>query len=94
MVVVKEVTRAGEPFEPDDIQKLAYKLTHMYYNWPGTVRVPAPCQVDNVLKLDFIQSKMPTFCLPIYIKNIQFHEFFPVIYNISKRRQKYREIQA
>ena len=25
--------------------RLAYKLTHLYYNWPGTVRVPAPCQV-------------------------------------------------
>ena len=25
--------------------RLAYKMTHMYYNWPGTIRVPAPCQV-------------------------------------------------
>ena len=25
--------------------RLSYKLTHLYYNWPGTVRVPAPCQV-------------------------------------------------
>ena len=29
----------------DHMQKLTYKMTHMYYNWPGTVRVPAPCQV-------------------------------------------------
>lgn len=29
--------------KPDHIQKLAYKLTHTYWNWPGTVRVPAPC---------------------------------------------------
>ena len=35
MVVVQE---NGEAFKPDDIQKLAYKLTHMYFNWPGTVR--------------------------------------------------------
>lgn len=27
--------------------RLSYKLTHLYYNWPGTVRVPAPCQVRN-----------------------------------------------
>ena len=26
--------------------RLAYKLTHLYYNWPGTIRVPAPCQVS------------------------------------------------
>ena len=31
--------------KPDNLQKLAYKMTHMYYNWPGTIRVPAPCQV-------------------------------------------------
>jgi len=35
-------------FKPDHIQRLAYKLTHMYYNWPGTIRVPAPCQVGVV----------------------------------------------
>lgn len=33
----------------DHMQRLAYKMTHMYYNWPGTVRVPAPCQVNGVL---------------------------------------------
>ena len=35
--------------KPDHIQKLSYKLTHMYYNWPGTVRVPAPCQYAHKL---------------------------------------------
>jgi len=29
---------------PDLVQKLSYHLTHMYFNWPGTVRVPAPVQ--------------------------------------------------
>merc|ERR1712018_824022 len=36
-------------FEPKHIQKLTYKLTHLYYNWPGTVRVPAPCQYAHKL---------------------------------------------
>jgi len=31
------------------MQRLAYKMTHMYYNWPGTVRVPAPCQYAHKL---------------------------------------------
>ncbi len=31
--------------DPDKLQRLSYKMTHLYYNWPGTVRVPAPCQV-------------------------------------------------
>lgn len=42
----------GKPvpkLEATDIQKLAYKLTHMYFNWPGTVRVPAPVQYAHKL---------------------------------------------
>lgn len=39
----------GDELSPDTVQKLAYKLTHMYYNWPGTVRVPAPCQYAHKL---------------------------------------------
>lgn len=27
------------------IQLLSYKCTYLYYNWPGTISVPAPCQV-------------------------------------------------
>lgn len=30
-------------------QKLSFKLTHMYYNWPGTIRVPATCQYAHKL---------------------------------------------
>lgn len=37
------------PFPPDIIQKLSYKLCYLYYNWPGTVRVPAPCQYAHKL---------------------------------------------
>ena len=35
--------------KPKHIQALTYKLTHLYYNWPGTVRVPAPCQYAHKL---------------------------------------------
>lgn len=31
---------------PDKLQKLSYKMTHLYYNFPATIRVPAPCQVS------------------------------------------------
>lgn len=34
---------------PDHVQRLAYKLCHLYYNWPGTIRVPAPCQYAHKL---------------------------------------------
>lgn len=34
---------------PDHIQMLTYKLTHLYYNWPGTVRVPCVCQYAHKL---------------------------------------------
>ena len=26
------------------MQLLTYKMCHLYYNWLGTIRVPAPCQ--------------------------------------------------
>ena len=35
--------------KPNHLQKLTYKLTHLYYNWPDTVRVPAPCQYAHKL---------------------------------------------
>jgi len=35
--------------KPDHIQRLSYKLTHLYFNWPGTIRVPAPCQYAHKL---------------------------------------------
>ena len=34
---------------PDHIQRLTYKLCHLYYNWQGTVRVPSPCQYAHKL---------------------------------------------
>ena len=30
-------------------QSLAFKLCHLYYNWQGTVKVPAPCQYAHKL---------------------------------------------
>jgi len=47
--------------KPEHLQKLAYKLTHLYYNWPGTVRVPAPCQYAHKLAFLVGQSlhKLP-----------------------------------
>jgi len=36
-------------FKPDHFQRLTYKLTHLYYNWQGTIRVPAPCQYAHKL---------------------------------------------
>nr|ASW22511.1 piwi2 [Nematostella vectensis] len=43
-------------WKPDIMQKLSYKLTHLYYNWPGTVRVPAPCQYAHKLAYQVGQS--------------------------------------
>jgi aubergine-like protein len=34
---------------PGKMQLLTYKLTHLYFNWPGTVRVPAPVQYAHKL---------------------------------------------
>ncbi|XP_066476773.1 piwi-like protein 4 [Tiliqua scincoides] len=39
-------------FKPDHMQRLTYKMCHLYYNWPGLIRVPAPCQYAQ--KLTFL----------------------------------------
>lgn len=39
----------------DKIQALTYKMTHMYYNWSGTCRVPAVCQYAH--KLAFLVAE-------------------------------------
>lgn len=41
--------------DPDKMQRLTYKLTHMYFNCSTTVRVPAPCHYAH--KLAFLVSK-------------------------------------
>ncbi|XKL69438.1 hypothetical protein PGB90_007207 [Kerria lacca] len=47
-------------FKPDQMQRLTYKFTHLYYNWSGTVRVPAPCQYAH--KLAFLTAQ--SVCRP------------------------------
>ena len=48
------------PLTANDVQKLSYKLTHLYFNWPGTVRVPAPVQYAHKM----VREKRPLFfCL-------------------------------
>ncbi|XP_061388506.1 protein argonaute-3 [Musca vetustissima] len=38
------VLRDDAAYSPDILQRLSYKLCFMYYNWPGTIRIPACCQ--------------------------------------------------
>ncbi len=42
--------------KPDYIQRISYKMTHMYYNWSGTIRVPAPCQVTAFQHILFLEN--------------------------------------
>ena len=39
----------GSGLEVDKIQRITYKMCHMYFNWSGTVAVPAPCQYAHKL---------------------------------------------
>ncbi|KAH3764931.1 piwi A [Pelomyxa schiedti] len=38
------------------LYSLTFKLTHLYFNWPGTVRVPAPCMYAHKLAFLIGQS--------------------------------------
>ncbi|XP_046871685.1 piwi-like protein 2 [Hypomesus transpacificus] len=40
---------------PDHMQRLTFKMCHMYWNWPGTIRVPAPCKYAH--KLAFLSGQ-------------------------------------
>ncbi|XP_059490462.1 piwi-like protein Siwi [Neocloeon triangulifer] len=35
--------------DPDKMQRFTYKMTHLYYNWSGTIKVPAPVQYAHKL---------------------------------------------
>ncbi|NWR47451.1 PIWL2 protein, partial [Regulus satrapa] len=40
----------------EHLQRLTFKLCHLYWNWPGTVRVPAPCKYAH--KLAFLVGQV------------------------------------
>ncbi|KFW06672.1 Piwi-like 2 [Fulmarus glacialis] len=40
----------------EHMQRLTFKLCHLYWNWPGTVRVPAPCKYAH--KLAFLSGQV------------------------------------
>ncbi|KAJ6643556.1 Piwi-like protein Ago3 [Pseudolycoriella hygida] len=46
------VLEDSSDYSPDVLQQLSYKLCFLYYNWPGSVRVPACCQYAH--KLSFL----------------------------------------
>lgn len=58
---------------PDRHQQLAYALTHLYYNWTGNLRVPAPIQYAHKLaylvgESDFIFPPRPELAnLPYFL---------------------------
>jgi aubergine-like protein len=39
---IEVINENGLPM--DKMQRLTYRMTFLYYNWPGCVRVPSPCQ--------------------------------------------------
>ncbi|CAO2636110.1 Piwi-like protein 4 [Lemmus lemmus] len=42
--------------KPDHMQRLTFKLCHLYYNWQGLISVPAPCQYARKLSFLVAQS--------------------------------------
>ncbi|NXR20424.1 PIWL2 protein, partial [Cinclus mexicanus] len=40
----------------EHLQRLTFKLCHLYWNWPGTIRVPAPCKYAH--KLAFLVGQV------------------------------------
>ncbi|KAL2806945.1 piwi-like protein 4 [Daubentonia madagascariensis] len=42
--------------KPDHMQRLTFKLCHLYYNWPGLVSIPAPCLYAHKMTFLVAQS--------------------------------------
>ncbi|XP_067168369.1 piwi-like protein 2 [Apteryx mantelli] len=40
----------------EHLQRLTFKLCHLYWNWPGTIRAPAPCKYAH--KLAFLSGQV------------------------------------
>jgi aubergine-like protein len=56
------------------IQATTFALTHMYYNWPSQIKVPAPCQYANKLAtLVGEHMKMDSFLVPPSLDNKLFY---------------------
>lgn len=53
------VLRDDAEFGPDIIQRLTYKLCFLYFNWPGTISVPACCQYAHKMAL-FVGQTLKT----------------------------------
>lgn len=56
------VLKNGCNLSVENVQRLSYKLCHLYYNWCGTVKVPAPVQYAHKLAYLIGQNvrKMPS----------------------------------
>jgi aubergine-like protein len=50
------VIEDGAKLSAERYQLLTYKLTHMYFNWSGPIRVPAVCQYAH--KLAFLVGQL------------------------------------
>ncbi|NWI91358.1 PIWL2 protein, partial [Pitta sordida] len=50
---------------PEHLQRLTFKLCHLYWNWPGTIRVPAPCKYAHRLAalVGQVLHQEPSACL-------------------------------
>ncbi|KAM9360706.1 piwi-like protein 1 [Symphorus nematophorus] len=57
--------------KPDHMQRLTYKLCHMYYNWQGIIRVPAPCQYAH--KLAFLVGQSIHREPNVHLDNLLFY---------------------
>lgn len=57
------VLRDDNNYSPDVLQRLSYKMCFLYYNWPGTVRVPACCQVSCISLFLLLLGKILITCL-------------------------------
>jgi aubergine-like protein len=61
-----------------DYYLMMYKLCHLYYNWTGGIKVPAPCQYSR--RLAYMVGEKLTDRSEVYIPGRQLWEDFRSLY--------------
>lgn len=44
------------PLKKIELQQLSYALCHYYFNWAGSIKVPAPCQYAHKIADFYVSS--------------------------------------
>jgi len=77
--------------KPDHLQQLAYKLCHMYYNWPVSLFCALRTVAKNEIFTGFIRVDLkkcfPEVCLPWRWRTVAWHGVAGLVLDVIRLEQ-------